>query len=182
MRNVHLSAHPLMIAPLSLSNVLTVVVALLCLWTMSPQARGGVVRIWRLAIPGCFAAVQALVLLAGVFDATITHDAEWLAALIVGSVVGRMRGWAMHVDVDQMWGLVRLPRTIDGRIAAFALVALSAIDFTSAALDDPVIEPQHVAAAAALCAGYIGCRALSLIVRSVRAPHVELHSTTPDRA
>ena len=182
MRNVHLSAHPLMIAPLSLSNVLTVLVALLCLWTMSPQARGGVVRIWRLAIPGCFAAVQALVLLAGVFDATIIHDAEWLAALIVGSVVGRMRGWAMHVDVDQMWGLVRLPRTIDGRIAAVALVALSAIDFTSAMLEDPVIEPQHVAAAAALCAGYIGCRALSLIVRSVRAPHVELHSTTPDRA
>jgi hypothetical protein len=44
------------------------------------------------------------------------------------------------------------------------------------------VEPQHVAAAAALCAGYIGCRALSLIVRSVRAPHVELHTTTPDRA
>ena len=143
MRNVHLSDHPLMIAPLSLSNVLTVLVALLCLWTMSPQARGGVVRIWRMAIPGCFAAVQALVLLAGVFDATIIHDAEWLAALIVGSVVGRMRGWAMHVDVDQMWGLVRLPQTIDGRIAAAALVALSAIDFTSAMLEDPVIEPQH---------------------------------------
>ena len=48
-------------------------------------------------------------------------------------------------------------------------------------VEEPVVEPQHVAAAAALCAGYIGCRALSLIVRSVRAPHVELHST-PDRA
>ncbi len=172
----------MMIAPLSLSNVLTVLVALLCLWTMSPQAHGGVVRLWRLAIPACFAAVEALVLLAGVFDATFAHDAEWLAGLVLGAVIGRMRGWTMTVQVDQTWGLVRLPRTNDGRLAALALVALSAVDFTSAALEDPVIEPQHVAAAAALCAGYIGCRALSLIVRSIRAPHVELHTTTPDRA
>jgi len=77
---------------------------------------------------------------------------------------------------------VKLPRANDGWLTACALVALSGIDFTSAWLEDPVVEPQHVAAAAALCAGYIGCRALSLIVRSVRAPHVELHSTTPDRA
>jgi hypothetical protein len=171
-----------MIAPLSLSNVLTVLVALLCLWTMSPQAHGGVLRLWRLAIPACFAAVEAMVLLAGVFDATFAHDAEWLAGLVLGAVIGRMRGWTMTVQVDRMWGLVRLPRTNDGRMAALAMVALSAVDFTSAALEDPVIEPQHVAATAALCAGYIGCRALSLIVRSVRAPHVELHTTTPDRA
>jgi len=171
-----------MIAPLSLSNVLTVLVALLCLWTMSPQARGGVLRIWRLAIPACFAAVQALVLLAGVFEATMAHDAEWLAGLVLGGVIGRMRGWAMTVEVDQTWGLVRLPRTNDGGLAALALVALSGIDFASAWLEYPVVEPQHVAAAAALCAGYIGCRALSLIVRSVRAPHVALHTTTPDRA
>ena len=172
----------MMIAPLSLSNVLTVLVALLCLWTMSPQAHGGVVRLWRLAIPACFAAVEALVLLAGVFDATFAHDAEWLAGLVLGAVIGRMRGWTMTVQVDQTWSLVRLPRTNDGRLAALALVALSAVDFTSAALEDPVIEPQYVAAAAALCAGYIGCRALSLIVRSIRAPHVELHTTTSDRA
>jgi len=172
----------MMISPLSLSNVLTVLVALLCLWTMSPQARGGVVRIWRLAIPPCFAAVEALVLLATVFDATMISDAEWVAALVIGGVVGRMRGWTMPVSVDQMWGLVRLPRTNDGLLASFALVVLSGIDFTSSALEDPLIEPRHVAAAAALCAGYIGCRALSLIVRSVRAPHVELHPTTPDRA
>ena len=171
-----------MIAPLSLSNVLTVLVALLCLWTMSPQARGGVFRIWRLAIPACFSAVQAMVLLAGVFDATLEHDAEWLAALVLGGMAGRMRGWTMPVAVDQMRGLVKLPRANDGWLTACALVVLSGIDFTSAWLEDPVVEPQHVAAAAALCAGYIGCRALSLIVRSVRAPHVELHSTTPDRA
>ncbi len=171
-----------MIAPLSLSNVLTVLVALLCLWTMSPQARGGVLRIWRLGIPACFAAVQALVLLAGVFDASFAHDAEWVVGLAIGAIIGRMRGWTMAVSVDHMRWLVRLPRASDGWLAAVALVVLAGIDFTSAALEIPVVEPQHVAAAAALFAGYIGGRALSLVVRSERAPHVELHSTTADRA
>ena len=49
-----------MISPLSLANVLTLFAAFFCLWTMSPQARGGVVRLWRLAIPAAFAAVVAL--------------------------------------------------------------------------------------------------------------------------
>jgi len=171
-----------MISPLSLSNVLTVLVALLCLWTMSPQARGGVLRVWRLGIPACFAAVEALVLLAGVFDATFVHDAEWVACLAIGAILGRMRGWSMAVAVDHTQWLVRLPRASDGWLAAIALVGLAGIDFVSAALDDALIEPPYVAAAAALFAGYIGGRALSLVVRSERAPHVELHSTTPDRA
>ncbi len=80
-------------APLGLSNVLTVLVAVGCLWTMLPQSRGGVLKLWRLAMPACLAVVQALVLLAGVFDATLGHDAEWIAALIVGggALIGAIR-------------------------------------------------------------------------------------------
>ena len=169
------SGAPIIIAPLSLSNVLTVLAALICLWTMSPQANGGVWRLWRLATPAAFASVVALVLLAGVFDATWQHDAEWLMALVLGGVIGRTRGWTLPVAIDQMWGLVRLPKSKDGLLASFGIVAMSAIDFTSATLEEPVVEPQHVAAGAALFAGFIGCRALSVIVRSTRAPHVQLH-------
>src|SRR3954468_13250058 len=135
-----------MIAPLSLSNVLTVIVALICLWTISPQARGGVVRLWRLAMPAAFAAVVALMLLAGVFQATLLHDAEWLAGLLLGGVIGRSRGWTLPVDYDKTRGRVRLPRPSDGLLMAAGIVAMAAIDFTSAALDDVFIEPQHVAA------------------------------------
>jgi hypothetical protein len=171
-----------MIAPLSLSNLLTVLVALLCSWTMSPQARGGVVKIWRLAVPPCFAGVEALVLLAGVFDATWAHDAEWLAGLLLGGVIGHLRGWRLAVAVDHVRGLVLLRRTNDGWLAALGLVVVSGIDFTSAYLENPVVEPQHVAAMASCLAGYLGCRALSIVVRGVRTPHVELNTTTPDRA
>src|SRR5258708_15933259 len=100
-----------MIHPLSLSNVLTVLVALLCLWTMSPQAHGGVLRLWRLAIPACFAAVEAMVLLAGVFDATFAHDAEGLAGFGLGPVIGRMPGWTLNLPAPPMWGPRRRPPT-----------------------------------------------------------------------
>jgi hypothetical protein len=169
------SGAPAIIAPLSLSNVLTVLSALVCLWTISPQATGGVWRLWRLATPAAFASVVALVLLAGVFDATWQHDAEWLAALTLGGLIGRARGWTLPVAIDQMWGLVRLPKSKDGLLAALGIVSMAAIDFTSATIEEPVVDPQHVAAGAALCAGFIGCRAVAIIVRSTRAPHVQLH-------
>jgi hypothetical protein len=165
----------LVIAPLSLSNVLTMLCALLCLWTTSPQAHGGVWRLWRLATPAAFAVIVSLMLLSAVFEATWQHDVEWVAALLIGGFVGRTRGWTLPVEIDQMWGLVRLPRSRDALTAAFGIVAMAVLDFSSAALEDMVLlEPQHVAAGAALFAGFIGCRALAIIVRSTRAPHVGL--------
>jgi hypothetical protein len=165
-----------MIAPLSLCNVITVFLAVMCLRTIASQSRGGVVRLWRLAMPPCFAAAVALVLLAGVFDATLAHDAEWLAALIVGALIGRMRGWALPVQTDRTLGLVRSVRTLDGSAAAVGLVIFSIFDFVGAALEDPVVAPQYVAAGAALFAAFIGSRALAMVTRAKREPGVELHN------
>jgi membrane protein CcdC involved in cytochrome C biogenesis len=165
-----------MIAPLSLSNLITVIFAGICLWTIASQTRGAVVKVWRLAIPPCFAAVDALVLLAGVFEATTAHDAEWVAAALIGAFFGRMRGWTIEVEVDQRRELVRQHRSADGPLVAIALVLLSFADFIGAALLDPVIEPQYVAAGAAFCAGWLGARALAIAVRTTRLPHVELSS------
>lgn len=158
-----------MIAPLSLSNVLTVVLAILCLWTTGTQSSGGAVRIWRLAVPPSLAAVEALILLAGVFDATIMHDVEWLVCALLGAVIGRARGWMTPVESDWKWGFIRLPRMIDGLLVGFGLVVLALADSAGAALEEPVIEPQHIAAGAAFCAGFLAFRALALGTRAVRA-------------
>jgi hypothetical protein len=155
--------------------VATVLFAAICLWTIASQAWGNVVKLWRLALPPSFAAVQAFVLLAGVFDATPANDAEWLAGAIVGGVIGRMRGWTLAVEVDRQWDLVRQHRSPDALVAGAALVMLAVVDFAGAASQDPVVEPQHVAAAAAFCAGYLACRAIAIAVRASRLPHVELH-------
>lgn len=165
-----------MIAPLSLSNLITVVLAVICLSTILPQARGNVVKIWRLAMPACLAMVVAFILLASVFDADLATDAEWLGALLVGAVAGRMRGWALAMEVDQASSLMRQRRSADGTIAASALVLLTLIDFTSAALHEVWIGPEHLAAAAALFAGFLGSRALAMAVRTARLPHHELHT------
>jgi hypothetical protein len=164
-----------MIAPLSLSNLITVVLAVICLSTILPQARGNVVKIWRLAMPACLGMVVAFILLAGVFNADLVTDAEWLAALLVGGVAGRLRGWTAAIEVDQASSLMRQRRSADGTIAATGLVLVAMFDFASAAFRDIWIEPEHVAAAAALFAGFLGCRALAIAVRTTRLPHHELH-------
>jgi membrane protein CcdC involved in cytochrome C biogenesis len=158
-----------MIAPLSLSNILTVFMAIACLWSIAPQARGDGVKLWRVAVPPGFAIAQALVLLAGVFDATVAHDAEWLAAGVFGAVLGRMRGWALSFDVDRASGLIKVQPSIDVHLAAIGLVVLAAIDFTSASFEDPIVATDLVAAGAAFLAGYLSCRALAVAVRVARA-------------
>jgi hypothetical protein len=167
-----------MIAPLSLSNVLTVLLSLACLWTIVPQARGDAVKMWRLALPPSFAAAQALVLLAGVFDATVAHDAEWLAGGVFGAALGRMRGWILVFDVDRVRGLLRVRPSLDTHIAAIGLVVLAAIDSTSATLQDPVVPTDCVAAAAAFFAGYVGFRAIAIATRLARTTQ---DSSTPAR-
>jgi hypothetical protein len=168
-----------MIAPLSLSNVLTVIIALLCLWIIIPQARGGAVKLWRLSVPPILAIVQAVVLLAGDFDASLAHDIEWVVAAILGAAFGRMRGWTLPIDVDRTHDLVRLRPSIDAHVAALGLVVLSAIDFTSATLEAAIVPTEHVASAAALLAGYLGCRALSITVRARRTGRATPPPSTP---
>jgi hypothetical protein len=163
-------------APLSLANLITVVLAATCLSTILPQARGDVVKIWRLAMPACLALVVTFVLLAGVFDADLGTDAEWLGALLLGGLAGRIRGWTMVMEVDQASGLVRQRRSADGTLAAAALVLLALLDFASAAARLTWIEAEHVAAASALFAGFVGGRALAMAVRASRLPHRELHT------
>jgi membrane protein CcdC involved in cytochrome C biogenesis len=169
------SSHPI-IAPFSLSNVATVAFAVICLWTIASQASGNVVKLWRLAVPPSFAAVEAFVLLAGVFDATTLNDSEWLVAVVVGGAIGRMKGWTLKVEIDQRWELVRQHKSVDALVAAACLVVLAVIDSAGAVAQNPILEPQHVAAGAALCAGYLSCRALAIAVRAGHLPHVELHS------
>lgn len=165
----------MVVAPLSLSNLLTLLMAIACLGSLAQQSRGEIVRLWKLAVPPTIAVGEALVLLASVFEATIVHDAEWLLAALAGAAAGRMRGWSLPLMVDQTWRLVRLQRTVDAIVAAFCLIVVSLIDFASAALEAPILPTDVTAALAALFAGYIGGRAVAIFIRAQRQPHVGLY-------
>lgn len=154
-----------MIAPLSLANVLTVLIAAICLKMVAAQTADRVQKLPRLALPAALATVDALVLLAGVFDAGAINDALWLGGAVVGFVAGRMRGWMLPMQVIPGRAAVRAAQTADNLAAAFALLALAVTDFASAAIGDPLIEPAQVAAGAALCAGFLAGRWFVVAVR-----------------
>lgn len=158
-----------MISSLSLANGLTLLFALLCLWMSAAQSRGGSTTLGRLALPGGFAVIAALMLLASVFETSVYHDVLWLSAFVVGSFLGRWRGWALPLRADKVTGVVWLPRTIDGVVASLVLVAVMTIDFTSAMIGEALVEPAYVAAASALCGGFMGYRVLVIALRSVRS-------------
>lgn len=163
-----------MVSTLSLANGLTLLFAALCLWTMAAQSRGGVTTLGRVALPGGFALMATLMLLAGVFEASFLFDILWVAAFAVGSVIGRIRGWMLVVQSNREAGLVSLPATVDGLVVAIVLAVLSGIDFASAMLGEALVEPGYVAAASALCAGFLGYRVLVIALRVV-------HPTPPNK-
>ncbi|MFN4015042.1 MAG: hypothetical protein ACK4JB_06905 [Reyranella sp.] len=153
---------------MSLANGLTLLFAALCLWTMALQSRGGATTLGRVALPGGFALLATLMLLAGVFETSILFDILWVVAFALGSMIGRIRGWMLSVQWNREAGLVSLPATADGLTAALILAALSGVDFTSAMLGEALIEPGYIAAASALCAGFLGYRTLVIALRVVR--------------
>lgn len=157
-----------MVSTLSLSNGLTLLFAALCLWTMAAQSRGGTTSLGRVALPGGFAVMATLMLLAGVFETSIVSDVLWLAAFVAGSVIGRVRGWMLPVHPNRKSGLVSLPATVDGLVAAVLLVSVAVIDFVSSLLGEAIVEPSYVAATSALCAGFLGYRVLVIALRTVR--------------
>lgn len=155
-------------APLGLVNILTLLSALACLWVVSPEGRGRMIRAWVVPVPGALAGLVAIVLLAGVFEAKPIHDAEWIMGLLLGAFIGRARGWSLHVDISATSGVMRVGRRWDGVTFAVGVVAMAVIDLVNAAAEEPILHPAHVAAAAAFCAGFLGCRALALLVRLTR--------------
>jgi hypothetical protein len=73
--------------PLSLVNIVTVLAACACLWSIVPEAQGKPQKLWRLAAPAFLATAVALVLLAGAVT-SFAHDATWAATALLGTVAG----------------------------------------------------------------------------------------------
>lgn len=160
--------------PLSLVNIVTVLAACACLWSIVSEAQGKPQKLWRLGAPAFLATVVALVLLAGAVT-SFAHDATWTATALLGTVAGMIRGRSVGVQTDQMWGVVRPQATSDGAVAAAGVLAAALVDAVSGFLPEGTLPRQaHVAAASALFAGYLSGRAWTIATRAARSPHVDL--------
>ncbi len=143
------------------------------------EARGRSLPPSRLfgAVP--FALATATLLLA--MGAPETREPRlWLAGLLVGTVLGAVRGSFLRFQLDRMYSRLRLPKGRDGLWAACMLAFCTLVSFgaTLASLPDSALEVGATSAVAA-CAGYLTGRAAALWRRSLSAPHQNLHHFPP---
>jgi hypothetical protein len=159
----------------NLAALLNLAIAAGCVWGALPEIRTKPVRLWRLGVPPLLAAVVAIVLLAGT-PANHLLEGVWLAAAILGGIIGAAMGNRVRSETDQMWGLVRLQPTYLGVAAAACILVMATIDSLTTLLGyPPAPTNRDPAIGGALFAGVLAGRMWTLAAKAIRAPHVELH-------
>lgn len=104
----------------------------------------------------------------------------WLAGLVVGIVLGAVRGSLLKLQLDRMYSRLRLPNGRDGLWASCVMAFCTLLAFGAGLANAP--NPAFEVGAAgmvAACAGYLTGRAATLWRRSLSAPHHTLHHLLP---
>lgn len=163
-----------MVHKLTILHFLVALGATGCAGVLLSEARGRLLPPARLFAAPVLAAVAALFLLALV-PPEAREPRLWAAALALGVVPGALRGFAMPLQVDHMWSLIRLPRGRDGLWTSAMLAGLALLAAMLTLADGETGAYEALAAAAAMAmAGYLGGRAFALYVRTAHAPHRDL--------
>ena len=160
------------VANLYLTHGVMLLSALAAAIVIVPESIGRIVRWWWPAMVALLAALSALALIAYPTWGDLKNPGLWMFA-ILAAVVGVARGYLLRVDVDQIWGLVRLQRSYDTFLAAVLLVALAAIEIMLANIgpaDQPTMELGMTIAASYL----VGLTA-AVLFRARSEPHADLH-------
>lgn len=162
--------------PISLVDIVSVVMAGACVNTTLPDMNGKPRKLWRLGLPPLLGSGVSLLILAGAV-VSFQHDATWMATALCGLLVGWVRGRYVAVETDQVWGTMRMPPHFD-TVTAAALIFLIALGDALSGLFAPGILPRHayMAAGCALFAGYLAGRAWVVVRRAMRSPHVEIET------
>jgi hypothetical protein len=135
-------------------------------------------KLWRLAVPPLLALPAALLSASAAFD-SVVFILSWLFVAVLGCSLGLPSGRSIPVATDQIWGTVRTARTGDGAMVAAVLLVVVTTDGLSPYL--PLFGPpggttglEPLRLVGALCAGYLGGRAWSLVLGAARTPHTAL--------
>ncbi len=83
---------------------------------------------WRLLMPGAFALLATILVLAFPVPSDLM-DAEFWTVLTVSVLVGVARGSFIAMASDHYWRLVRLERGLDAFVAAVGLVLVGIVQF-----------------------------------------------------
>lgn len=162
-----------MFANLNFLHLLIVLGAAGCVRLAATEAAGRSVRPLRLFATPALALATAAILLLFALNQSLPREI-WVGALVVGLIIGAVRGATMAILVDQVWGRVRLPNGRHTLWIALALALAVAHEVAIAILGN-VVAPWHIFAPAlsALCAGMLAGRATAVAVRIPHAPNDE---------
>jgi hypothetical protein len=157
---------------LTLSHLLGVLLAAAGAWSIRFEIRRKAVRVWRLFLPAALVLLCSLALLV---DLSSRGRGIWLVAFLVGLPAGSARAFWLRMRFDHAAKLLRLSPVRDGLWVAAVAGLFAAIDVfvTFRSQGDAPTSPLF-AAGAALCAGYLGGRALVSRTRSRAALHLDL--------
>jgi hypothetical protein len=157
-------------------NILHLVIlvsAVACVAFSVREAAGRSITAVRLFMPPILAGFTAVVLLLMVASEPMAL-LIWLAALILGSIVGAVRGATMVVHVDQVWSKVRMPNGRHAFWITFALALAVALEIAIAVWGEGILPNRAIPSAlAALCAGLLAGRAVAVVIRVPYAPNEE---------
>ena len=115
-----------------------------------------------------------LLLVQFLMEEGILHK-RWLAGVVGGLAVGAWRGSRTNIQVDHLWGLMRLPRDRDGLWMSLLCAAIVVFEIASVFVD-PLTQRQHVyvVAIAAGCGGFMMGRLFAILVRARLSPQEDL--------
>lgn len=119
-------------------------------------------------------AAAHLLLVQFLMEDGIVHK-RWVAGVVGGLAVGAWRGARTAVQVDHLWGLMRLPRDRDGLWMSLLCLAIVIFEIASVFVDT-LTQRQHVyvVAIAAGCGGFMMGRLFAILIRARLSPQEDL--------
>jgi hypothetical protein len=158
---------------LLLSNLATILLAALALWSIRHEltARATTYRAWAYT-PALAIVVAAMLLIVSPGK----RYELWVLAIIVGLALGALAGALLKINQDRGLRLIRVPPTWDGAGAAALLVLLALARLvTSNLMTRPSGKFGVLAASAAFLAAYLAARyVVAILIKAPKAVHLDM--------
>jgi hypothetical protein len=155
-----------MTSVLFIAHLAAVLLAALALWSMRNERTGKAATRLDWTLPPALAVLAAALLL---IVSPGKRPELWIAAIVVGLMVGAAAGALLKVNQDHGRQLIRVPPVWDGMGAAALLLVLALVRFVTSSLMGRQSGGFGVlAAAATFLAAYLAAR--FIVVRFYKAP------------
>lgn len=159
-----------MFTALTLAHLLGILLAVIALLAVRFESTRRSVRAWRLFAPALLVLLCSLALLG---DPNARGKEAWVIGLVLGTPFGVARAFWLRLRADHAARLVRLSPVRDAFFVTATAAVLAAIELVRA-LSTGGENKAIFAAAVALCAGYLGGRAVITRMRAGTAVHLDM--------